>query len=190
MLNFLRGQRDADFISPYDHMDCYRLHLHRGPKWLAVFENHHWRTAASTCLTFLTRKSALARYERVFRSFSRPGGDDCALWLSLTKHRVLNPVAVFGYLARREFYWKSLVKAWLFCWPQIVFGRRAKLWVPVPGVGTHLSAGLLSPGVNWPGIMWNLAHSLNKPEPNIPTETPEIGVTPNLRFLSASGSNH
>lgn len=170
MLAFLRERRDVDFVSPYDHMDCYHLELHRGPKWLTVFHDHHWRTAASTCLTFLTRKTTLARYERVFRSFSRPGGDDCALWLSLTKHRVFNPAAAFGYLARGEFYWKSLPKAWLFCWPQILFGRGAKLWVPVPGVATHLSAGLLSPGIQWTAYMENVADKLRNPLAESKTE--------------------
>src|SRR5258708_2107797 len=117
MLRFLRDRQDVDFVSPYDHLDCYRLDLHREPKWLTVFEGRHWRSAASTCLTFFTRKTTLARYARVFRTYAHRN-DDCALWLSLTKRRVLNPLAVSRFLARGEFYWKSLVKAWYFCWPQ------------------------------------------------------------------------
>jgi hypothetical protein len=70
LVNFLRDARGVDFVSPYDHPDCYQLDLHREPKWVTVFEDHHWRTASSTCLTFLTRKSTLANYERVFRTYS------------------------------------------------------------------------------------------------------------------------
>lgn len=150
--NFLRGNKDVDFVSPYDHPDCYFLELHNQPKWVTEFQDHHWRTAASTCLTFLTRKSSLARYEHVFRTYCRRNGD-CSLWLSLTKRRVFNPFALLAYLARAEVYQFVLVKSWLFCWKQIVFGKRAELWVPIPGLATHLSAGLLSPAIDWLAFM-------------------------------------
>jgi hypothetical protein len=152
MLKFLRYRQEVDFVTPYDHPDCYHLDLHREPKWVTVFEDQHWRTAASTCLTFLTRKATLARYQRVFQTYVRRN-DDCAMWLSLTKRRVFNPFAALRYFMRREFCGKSLLKAWLFCWPQILFGKAAKLWVPVPGVATHLSEGLLSPGSDWVTLM-------------------------------------
>jgi hypothetical protein len=71
MIEFLRTQSDADFVSPYDHLDCYTLALHRGPKWLRVYGSHHWRTAASTCLTFLTSKETLRKHEGIFRSYTR-----------------------------------------------------------------------------------------------------------------------
>ena len=152
MLRFLRNGKGVDFVTPYDHPDCYQLDLHHEPKWVTVFEGHHWRTAASTCLTFLTRKSTLARYERTLRTYSR-GNDDCAMWLSLTKRRVFNPLAPVRFFARGEFYWKIFVQAWLFCWRQVVFGKTAKLWVPLPGLATHLCAGLFSPSVDWLALM-------------------------------------
>src|ERR1035438_2378785 len=34
MMDFLRAYDDVDFISPYDHPDCYTLEIHRYPKWL------------------------------------------------------------------------------------------------------------------------------------------------------------
>jgi hypothetical protein len=152
MLSFLRDGQGVDFVTPYDHPDCYELDLHREPKWVTVFEGHHWRTASSTCLTFLTRKSTLAKYERAFQGYSGRN-DDCPLWLSLTKRRVFNPFAAIRYLVRREFYRKILPKAWVEGWPQILFGKKAKLWVPLPGVATHLHAGLLSPGFDWLSFM-------------------------------------
>lgn len=152
VLNFLRRTRDVDFVSPYDHPDCYNLDLHHTPKWTTVFRDHHWRTAGSTCLTFLTRKDTLAAYERVFRTYGHRN-DDCAMWLSLTKQRVLNPMAILRYFRRREFYRRAPVKAWLFCWSQLIFGRRANLWVPMPGIATHLSEGRLSPGIDWIQLM-------------------------------------
>lgn len=152
MLRFLREGQGVDFVTPYDHPDCYQLDLHHEPKWLTVFEGHHWRTAASTCLTFLTRKSTLVRYERAFRTYSR-GNNDCAMWLSLTKRRVFNPLAPLRFFARGEYYWKIFVQAWLFCWRQIVFGKAARLWVPLPGIATHLAAGHLSPCVDFLELM-------------------------------------
>jgi GT2 family glycosyltransferase len=163
MLRFLRDKQEVDFLTPYDHPDCYQLDLHREPKWLTVFEDHHWRTAASTCLTFLTRKSTLAKYERALRTYSR-GSGDCAMWLSLTKRRVFNPLALLQLLAKGEFSWKILVKAWLFCWRQIVFGKAVKLWVPMPGLATHLCAGLFSPGVDWFALMQGRADGVGPGE--------------------------
>ena len=151
-LSFLRGGRGVDFVSPYDHFDSYNLDLHREPEWLTIFANHHWRTTASTCHTFLTRQDTLAKFTRVFRTCSQRG-HDCEMWLSLTKRRVFDPLAMLRYIARREFYRRVVPKAWLFFWWQILFGRTAKLWVPVPGIATHLAAGLMSPGIDWLALM-------------------------------------
>lgn len=153
MLQFLREGHEVDFVTPYDHPDCYQLELHHEPKWLTVFDGHHWRTAASTCLTFLARRSTVAKYEHTLRTYSR-GNGDCAMWLSITKRRVFSPLASLRFFAGGVgSYWKAVVQAWLFCWRQIVFGKAAKLWVPVPGLATHLAAGLLSPCVDFLVLM-------------------------------------
>jgi len=152
MIDFLASHDDADFVSPYDHPDCYNLDLHRGRKWIKTFGSHHWRTAASTCLTFLARKEGLKECESVFRSYAR-GNFDCALWLSLTKHRVFNPGYGLRSLLAGSFSWKLLAKAWGYGWRQIMFGARRQLWVPVPGIATHLDASALSPTVDWTALM-------------------------------------
>jgi hypothetical protein len=152
MIDFLSAYQDVHFVSPYDHPDCYSLDLHRGPKWIRTHASHHWRTAASTCLTFLTRKETLARCESIFRSYEK-GNFDCSLWLSLTKYRVLNPMAMARYAVGESFYCRILAKAWLYCWKQILFGEKLRLWVPVPGIATHLDDNGLSPNVDWRGRM-------------------------------------
>jgi hypothetical protein len=152
MIEFLRADPEVDFVSPFDHLDCYRLALHRTPKWIKTSAGRHWRTASSTCLTFLTRKETLGRYRAVFQSYVR-GNFDSSLWLSLTKQRVGNPFFLIRSLLGGSFEWKIIVKAWLYCWRQIVFGKRLKLWVPVPGIATHLDAHSLSPGVDWQRLM-------------------------------------
>lgn len=162
LLDLLSSYDDVDFVSPYDHPDCYRLRLHRTPKWIRLDGSRHWRTASSTCLTFLTRKETLREYESVFRSYCR-GNDDCALWLSLTKARIFNPFCFARHFFRGEFYWKIFVKAWLYGPRQLLFGRRSKLWIPLPGIATHLDKNGLSPGIDWLGSMpdpADLDHSL------------------------------
>jgi len=166
LVRFLTDGPEVDFVTPYDHPDCYELDLHHEPKWVTVFEGHHWRTAASTCLTFLTRKNTLAMYERALRTYSRRNSD-CAMWLSITKRRLFNPLAPMRFFAKGEYYWKIFVQAWLFSCRQIVFGRAAKLWVPLPGFATHLAAGLLSPGADWIALMNEEAPRTGAGEKNI-----------------------
>jgi hypothetical protein len=162
LMQFLRNVHGVDFVTPYDHPDCYHLKLHHEPKWVTVFEGRHWRTAASTCLTFLTRKATLARFERQLRTYAR-GNNDCAMWLSLTKRRVFNPLTPVKFALKDEHYWKIFARAWFFGWRQILFGNRAKLWVPMPGLATHLCTGLFSPSVDWLSLMRDVGVTANVP---------------------------
>ena len=152
MIEFIRGNPDADFVSPYDHMDCYTMELHRKRTWLRVFQDRHWRTAASTCLTFLTTRSTLRKTQRIFRSYARRNFD-CSLWLSLTKENVLRPVDLLRWTVRQPFLVKVVAKAWLYGASQILFGKRRKLWSPVPGIATHMDFHALSPTIDWPALM-------------------------------------
>ena len=152
MIDFLLQHEDVDFVSPYDHPDCYTLDLHREPKWLKVHGGRHWRTATSTCLTFLTKRQTLRKVERVFRSYERRNSD-CSLWLSLTKRRVLNPVFFARQLMQTPLFSKIILKSWIYCWRQIFFGRKWQLWIPVPGIATHLDSKALSPNVDWRVLM-------------------------------------
>jgi len=159
MTEFLRTNADADFVSPFDHLDCYTLELHRRPTWLRVSQNHHWRTAASTCLTFLTRRSTLQETQRVFRTYTRRNYDS-ALWLSLTKEGILRPWDILRWTVKQRFFVKIMIKTWLYGWPQILFGKRRKLWTPVPGIATHMDFNSLSPTIDWPALMREQANSL------------------------------
>jgi hypothetical protein len=152
MIDFVLEHEDANFVSPYDHPDCYTLDLHRQPKWLKVHGGRHWRTAASTCLTFLTKQQTLRKAEPVFRSYERRNYD-CSLWLGLTKHRVFNPVFFARQLIQEPLFCKIILKSWIYCWRQILFGRKWQLWIPVPGIATHLDSKALSPNVDWRALM-------------------------------------
>jgi hypothetical protein len=152
LVDFLLAQKNVHFISAYDHLDCYTLDLHRQPKWLRVYGGRHWRTAASTCLTFLTRQETLRKTEPIFRSYHRRSFD-CSLWLSLTKHRVFNPMFFCRHVLRQRHFCKIIVKSWLYCWSQILFGKRWTLWIPIPGIATHLDIQSLSPNIDWVAAM-------------------------------------
>jgi hypothetical protein len=152
MIDFLLEQKDVDFVSPYDHLDCYTMDLHRQPKWLKVHGGKHWRTAASTCLTFLTTLETLRRTQTVFRRYSRRSFD-CSLWLSLTKRRVFNPVFFFRHVVQGPHFCRIIAKSWVYCWRQILFGRKWRLWIPIPGIATHLDSNALSPNVDWRALM-------------------------------------
>jgi hypothetical protein len=158
MLDFLRAYDDAHFISPYDHPDCYTCDLHRAPKWVRVQGGHHWRTAASTCLTFLTRTATLRQKQYIFRSYAWRN-HDCSLWLSLTKQTLFEPLAFLRFVVRAPLFAKIIAKAWLYGWPQIFFGKRTNLWVPMPGLATHLDNQALSPAIDWVSIMNALARN-------------------------------
>jgi hypothetical protein len=151
MIDFLLAHEDVHFVSPYDHLDCYTLDLHRQPQWLRVHAGRHWRTAASTCLTFLTRRETLADTETVFRNYKRRSLD-CSLWLSLTKRRVFNPLFFGRHLIEETLFSRIVLKSWLYCWRQILFGKRWTLWVPIPGIATHLDDKALSPNVDWSAL--------------------------------------
>jgi hypothetical protein len=160
MLEFLRAYKDVDVVSPYDHLDCYTLQIHQFAKHVRVHDGHHWRSAASTCLTFLTRKQTLQRHRYIFRSYCWRNYD-CSLWLSLTKYSIFSPVEFLRFAVREPLFAKIIAKAWLYGWPQIFLGRRVNLWVPVPGLATHLDRQALSPAVDWVTIM----HRLGEAEP-------------------------
>lgn len=152
MYEFLLAHEDVQFLTPYDHLDCYTLDLHRNPKWLRVHGGRHWRTAASTCLTFLTRRDTLISTQAIFRNYKRRSLD-CSLWLSLTKRRIFNPFFFTRHLFRERVFCKIILKTWLYFWRQILFGKTWNLWVPIPAIATHLDGKALSPNIDWEAVL-------------------------------------
>jgi len=148
MLNFLRDCPDADFISPYDHPDYYSLPLHGGRQLTRTHANRRWRTAASTCLTFITTKRMLGQTRRVFQSYVH-GNLDVCLWLSLTKQAVLDPSVTWRCFRENSALSKFVAGSWVYGWPQILAGKRRKLWVPSPSIATHMEQTFLAPGIDW-----------------------------------------
>jgi hypothetical protein len=139
----------VDFSSPYDHPGWYYGPLLSPPDrhGILFFEGRHWRTAACTTLTFLTRRALLRQTRRTMKSFAC-GCHDMSLWISLTKHCVFSPAFMLrgikdpkmGHIFRQ---------AWRMNFHQTLLGQRYSLWAPLPGLATHLEGKLLAPGVDW-----------------------------------------
>lgn len=152
MVRFVRAQPQTDFVTPFDHLDCYTLKLHRHPVQLRVSDTSHWRTCSSTCLTFLTTKRVLEKTRKVFESYFK-GNHDVSIFLSLTKRQLWNPILLLwicGQLTKKDPQWlKYYVKSWTYGWKQILFGRVYKLWSPIPSIATHLQFDTTSPTIDW-----------------------------------------
>ena len=123
------------------------LDFHNQKNSIKFFDEKHWRTAASTCLTFLTTKTKLGKTQNVFQSYMN-GNRDAPLWLSLTKHTLFNPLVTFKYYRNGQFF-DIIQLAWKFCWRQILFGKRRNLWVPIPSIATHMERDHLAPTFMW-----------------------------------------
>jgi hypothetical protein len=152
MIDVLLEHQDVHFVSPFDHLDYYTMALHRSPRRRLDFGSRQWRAVASTCLTFLTRRQTLMKTKSVFRNYKRRSLD-CSLWLSLTKKRVFNPLFFVDSLLREPLSARMVMKSWLYFWPQLLFGQKWNLWVPVPAVATHLDRSSLSPNIDWLALM-------------------------------------
>ena len=159
MCDFFKYYKDVHFISPYDHPDYYQLNIHKNYSEIRTFEKKHWRTGNSTCLTFLTTKEVLEKTEKIFRSYTK-GNFDSSIWMSLTKSNLKNIFKIPYFIRKDPIYISSITKAWFFCWQQILFGKRWKLWVPIPTIATHLESSGLSPTIDWSTIFDNMRKKL------------------------------
>jgi hypothetical protein len=152
MVQFMQKNTDAHFMTPYDHPDSYRLPLHPRAQEIRAFGGREWRTCASTCLTFLSRKSILAQTERTFRTYQRTNLD-VSLWMALTKQTALNPIAFARCCLRKLNYGGYIAQSWRYSPSQLLFGPKWKLWRGLPSLATHMVEELLAPGVEWTELL-------------------------------------
>ena len=151
MVIFMRENRDVDFVTPYDHPDSYntssKLESHR----VRPFGDRYWRTASSTCLTFLTSAQNLARTNAIFRTYSK-GNMDCPIWLALTQRSELGNARVHW---NGLFRLKTWIKTWRWGYRTLLFDRRYRLWAPMPTLATHMESSGLSPLIDWQTVFEN-----------------------------------
>lgn len=148
MVSFMRCNKDVDFVTPYDHPDSYYTSSRFERHLVRPFGDRYWRTASSTCLTFLTSRKALLRTRSTFKTYSR-GNWDCPVWLSLTqKYELANPCVHWQSLFRFAIWGQAI--RWGY--RALLFGRRYRLWVPLPALATHMESPCLSPLVDWQSL--------------------------------------
>jgi len=141
----MRENPDADFVTPYDHPDSYCTSSHFERHLVKPQADRYWRTASSTCLTFLTSRDNLIRTASLFRTYCA-GNMDCSIWLALTQK---------AGLANLRIHWDGLLrlKIWINTWrwgfARILGGRPYRLWAPLPALATHMESACLAPLVDW-----------------------------------------
>jgi hypothetical protein len=147
-VDLFSANEEIDFVTPYDHSDSYSLPIHTRHQYeIIIHAGLHWRSSASTCLTFLTTKKTLKRTESIFRSYCHNNWDS-SLWFALTKYNVATLKSIFLFI-NDTFLFKTVIKSWLYGWRQILFGKRYKLWQPMPSIATHMEKTGLAPNVDW-----------------------------------------
>lgn len=148
MVNFLKTKPDADFVCPYDHPDYYNNIYHNYSSKIAYDSTHHWRTGASTTLTFMTRKSILREAQHTLRAYSQENKDIC-IWMALTKINVWNFWKPLRYLFSERWIFGYFRRAWQYNWKQIIWGNQYSLWIPMPSVATHMESDFIAPLIQW-----------------------------------------
>lgn len=149
MLDFMAANPDVDFLSPYDHRDYYTLDLHKRKEYIRTTEYCHWRTAATTCLTFIARKKSLVETLPIFYTFAKKNFD-ASIWLALTKSAIVyNPLKILSAMLSNRLMFSIYAKAWVYTPLQLLFGTKRSLWCPIPAAATHLENDGVAPCIDW-----------------------------------------
>jgi GT2 family glycosyltransferase len=158
MLSYIKND-DVDFVSPYDHPDYYNLELHNYKYQTKKTSNIEWRTSGSTCMTFLTKKSTLEKTQKLFRTYTR-NNYDASIWLALTRERINDISFLFREGLKNKLYLRILLKAFFFSPLRFFYGKRWKLWSPVPSLATHMDSEHLAPAIDWNKLFQNTKEKL------------------------------
>jgi hypothetical protein len=156
MIAFMREHRDVDFVTPYDHPDSYDTSSRFERHLVRPFGDRYWRTASSTCLTFLTSREILIRTQSIFRTYSH-GNWDCPVWLALTQKVELANLRVHWANLFRMAIWGQ---TWRWGFRRLLFGKRYRLWVSLPTLATHMESTRLSPLIDWQRLFVDSQNSL------------------------------
>jgi hypothetical protein len=148
MVRFLRDFPDADFVTPYDHLDYYTLNFHEYKSKIVSKADHHWRNVSTTCLTFAVRQSALPTARRALLLYA-DGRSDTSVWLCVTKFNLFNPYKYFKFLVSHFYFFTVLTECWKYGWREIVFTKKHLLFSPVPSLATHAESTCLAPNIDW-----------------------------------------
>lgn len=152
-VDFLRQNPDADFATAYDSPDVHFTDLHQCIDETRSHGGKNWRSSVSTTHCFIAKRTAMIEcrplFDRLFHAFPGRPSPDLAMWMALTKKRVFNLWKFFAWLPTHKYWTASIFLAWYYCWRQILFGRRFKVWTPNPSLATHMDGKLEAPGIDW-----------------------------------------
>jgi len=152
MMDFLR--RDGvDFVTPLDHPDRYSLKVPGSRRSeIRVSDFCHWREVGTTCCTFMTKSHTLVETQKLLADYGRGSGDS-GMWLRLTKDNMFafkdTVGAMWRYLTGRRTTAEGLefvtLAAWKYYKWKLPFGKRYRLWGPIPSLAVHLCKPSLPP---------------------------------------------
>ena len=125
------------------------MKLHEYDSKIKYFGNRHWRTVSCTTLSFMTRKSNLYDTKIIFDTYSNKNNFDSSLWMSLTKINLFQFSSIFRFINNNDRDFIRIIKAWIYWWTQIIFGKKYTLWSPIPSLGTHLDDQGIAPVIDW-----------------------------------------
>ncbi len=149
---YFNSSNDVDFITIYDNLDYYKRQLHSYQSVIRFHSKTIWRTVSCTTGSFMTSKTLLKKNRWIFETLSKNNNFDSSLWMSLTKKNILQLSSLYRFLKSQDRDLIRIIKSWLFCWRQILFGKKYKLWAPLPSLGTHLDKDGISPTINWKDV--------------------------------------
>lgn len=152
MMDFL--ERDGvDFVTPLDHPDRYSHIIPEAVKVeVRVSDFCHWREVGTTCCTFMTKSGTFVEAAQRLDAYSKGSGDG-PMWLEITKDSIFSPSATVGaalrYLTGRRTTETGLefttLAAWRYHGLKLPFGRKFRLWSPMPSLAVHLCTPSLPP---------------------------------------------
>lgn len=149
MLDFIKNREDVDFLSCYFSPDICNHPIHDHQRKITEANGNLWISASSTCMTFLTTKRILAETYQVLLTYSK-GNNDCALWLVLTKTHIYNPFRYLKYFSLDDKESFNIMKvAVKYSFRYFFTFKRYQLWIPYPGIGTHLEKDLVMHPEEW-----------------------------------------
>ncbi|MDQ1265846.1 MAG: hypothetical protein QG635_998 [Bacteroidota bacterium] len=148
LTDFMKSNDEAEFVTAYDHLDYYNSIIHDYKSKIIVKGERHWRTVSATCITFLAKKKSLLELKDVFLTYSDKKNYDASYWTAITKIQAFN-FPLFIRILNQPAFIKVYIKAWLFCWKQILFGKKRKLYAPMPSIATHMNVDFLAPTIDW-----------------------------------------
>ncbi len=157
MIDFIQRD-DVDFVTPLDHPDRYRDITRYKMDGscnvdIAISSYCHWRTANTSCCTFMTTRNIFEETEKLLHKYVTSQGDG-VMWLGITKRKLYNPL---------DLVWRMLIFAlrintsydvvlplctWKHLNYRLLITRRYLLWQPIPSLASHMAKNSLPTNVD------------------------------------------